>query len=55
MNCLRPKKKFEKIMYWIRPLKTCKGRGCYVDTPARKDGVPYCLSCKAENNPIDKK
>lgn len=46
---------FERVMYWIRPLKLCKGQGCYVDTPGRKNGVPYCLSCREENNPIDER
>lgn len=45
----------EKIMYWVRPRKACKGTWCYVDTPGRKDGVPYCLSCREENNPIDER
>lgn len=44
---------FEQAMYFIRPLKFCEGRGCYVKTPARKYGVPFCLSCQEENNGLN--
>lgn len=43
---------FEMTMYRWRPLGDCKGRGCYVLTPGRKNGVPYCLACREKNNPI---
>jgi len=43
---------FEMTMYRWRPLKHCKGVGCYVYTPGRKDGVPYCLVCKEESNSL---
>ncbi|MCK5133204.1 MAG: hypothetical protein KAR40_13765 [Candidatus Sabulitectum sp.] len=43
---------FEMTMYRVRPLRYCKGHGCYVQTPGRKDGVPYCLACREENNSL---
>lgn len=41
---------FEMTMHRIRPLQYCKGKGCYVITPGRKNGRPYCLACREENN-----
>jgi len=40
----------ESLPYCLRPLKYCRGRGCYVMTAKRKDGVPYCHSCAEEGN-----
>lgn len=45
---------YEKIMYWVRPLAFCKGQDCYVMTPGRKNGEPYCNACKGENKPLIK-
>jgi hypothetical protein len=45
-------KLLEALPYWFRPLKFCRGRSCYVMTANRKNGVPYCHSCDAENNAI---
>jgi len=42
----------EKIMYLIRPLKFCKGIGCYVMTPSREKGVPFCRACRDEGNEV---